>query len=97
MSKNNGSKNSSSETEHHRLCIYISSECFNSEEAKSIAFDIMHRFPQISTEVINLCEPTAVIPDNVFAVPTYVLNGKIISLGNPYREEIMAKIVAMLS
>ncbi len=62
-----------------------------------IAAEISQRFPQLITEVINLDDPSATKPDQVFAVPTYLLDGKILSLGNPYREEMFAKISAALS
>ncbi len=31
-------------------------------------------------------------PENVFAAPTYLLNGKVISLGNPYPNELRRKL-----
>jgi hypothetical protein len=31
-------------------------------------------------------------PDPVVAVPTYVLNGRVVSLGNPYPEELFARL-----
>jgi hypothetical protein len=32
-------------------------------------------------------------PEYVVAAPTYVLNGRVISLGNPYREELFAYLL----
>ncbi len=31
-------------------------------------------------------------PDAVVAVPTYVLNGRVVWLGNPYPEELFARL-----
>jgi hypothetical protein len=31
-------------------------------------------------------------PDPVVAVPTYLLNGRVVSLGNPYPEELFARL-----
>ncbi len=59
--------------------------------------EIARQFPQLVTEIINLDEPGAEKPEEVFAVPTYLLNGKIISLGNPYPEQLSAKIMAVLT
>jgi hypothetical protein len=35
-------------------------------------------------------------PQHIFAVPTYVLNGRIISLGNPYRDKLRKEIISAL-
>ena len=62
-----------------------------------VAAEITKRFPQIVTEIINLDDPCAIKPENVFAVPTYVLDEEVLSLGNPHREQIIAKVTAALS
>jgi hypothetical protein len=36
-------------------------------------------------------------PANVFAVPTFVLNGQVVSLGNPSRAELARAIEAAFS
>ncbi len=59
--------------------------------------EIAQQFPQIVTEIINLDEQNAEKPEEVFAVPTYMLDGKVVSLGNPYREQMSAKIKAALA
>ncbi len=59
--------------------------------------EIARQFPQLITEIINLDEPGAEKPEEVFAVPTYMLDGKIISLGNPYPEQLRAKITSVLA
>ena len=33
--------------------------------------------------VVNLSEPGADVPETVVAVPTFVLDGKVLHLGNP--------------
>jgi hypothetical protein len=81
----------------HRLRVYITSQCFSCEEAVLIAAEITQKFPQIITEIVNLEDPCASKPDAVFAVPTYVLNGRLLSLGNPYREQLFAKITDLLA
>lgn len=81
----------------HQLQVYVTSECFSCEEAVLIAADICLRFPQIITEIVNLGDPCASKPESVFAVPTYVLDGKVLSLGNPYREQLFAKITGVLA
>ena len=58
--------------------------------------EIAQRFPQLVAEIINLDEPNVQPPDNVFAVPTYVLDGKVLFLGNPYRDQMFARLSAAL-
>lgn len=81
----------------HRLRVYITSQCFSCEEAVLIAAEITQKFPQIITEIVNLEDPCVSKPDSVFAVPTYVLDGNLLSLGNPYREQLFARITDLLS
>lgn len=81
----------------HRLSVYVTSECFSCREAIELASAIAKHFPDLRTEVIKLDEPGAVKPENVFAVPTYVLDSKIVSLGNPYPEQMYERIAQVLS
>jgi hypothetical protein len=59
--------------------------------------EIGQRFPHIVTEIINLDDPASVRPGNVIAVPTYTLNEKVFSLGNPRREEMFAMLTSSFS
>ena len=42
--------------------------------------------------VIDLDRAGAPPPEGVVAVPTYVLDGQVVSLGNPYPEELFARL-----
>jgi hypothetical protein len=44
-------------------------------------------FPEVHVEVVER-EATADWPDEVFATPAYLLDGKLRSLGNPTREHL---------
>jgi hypothetical protein len=48
--------------------------------------DVAPHFPELIVELIDVdqVEP----PPSVFAVPTYLLNDQVISLGNPSRHEL---------
>jgi hypothetical protein len=61
-----------------------------------LALEVSNAFSGILIEIINLDDPGAIKPENVFAVPTYVLDGKIVSLGNPYRDQLVSKIRSQL-
>ncbi|MEW6131459.1 MAG: thioredoxin family protein [Acidobacteriota bacterium] len=79
------------------LHIYITSDCFGCEGVGQVKSEIAERFPFLVIEIVNLDDPNAVKPDNVFAVPTYVLNGEVISLGNLYLDQLSAIISKALS
>jgi hypothetical protein len=77
-----------------RLDVYVSSECFNCTESVSLAAEAAQRFPVVAVRVIDLDQPRGHgrLPDQLVAVPTYVLDGQVISLGNPYPEELFARL-----
>ena len=56
--------------------------------------DLAPQFPEVVMELLDT--QTHPPPDQVFAVPTYVLDGEIISLGNPYPEELRRKLTAAI-
>ena len=70
----------------HKLQIYVENDCWSCEESLSIAAETQARFENVEVVIIDLLNDER--PDPVFAVPTYVLNGRIISLGNPRREAL---------
>jgi Thioredoxin domain len=77
-----------------RLEVYVSSECLNCDEALSLADEAAARYPGVVVRVIDLGQLDGrPPPDPVVAVPTYVLNGRVVSLGNPYPEELFALLL----
>ena len=79
--------------EEPRLDIYVSSHCSNCAEARLLAHEAAAVFPAVSVHVIDLDMTEAPAPEYVVAAPTYVLNGRVISLGNPYREELFTYLL----
>ena len=77
-----------------KLDVYITNDCWSCEESERIVLDVSAKIPEVNVEFIDM-EKTVNKPENVFAVPTYLLNGKVISLGNPTREELYQKITAL--
>jgi alkyl hydroperoxide reductase subunit AhpF len=76
-----------------RLEVYVSSECPNCGEAVRLAEEAAERFPDVVVRVIDLDQLAGrPPPDPVVAVPTYLLNGRVVSLGNPYSEELFARL-----
>ncbi len=87
-----------SERPRHRrapqLDVYVSRECLNCDESVRLAAEVADRFPGVQVRVVDLDRSldTGPLPDVVVAVPTYVLDGRVISLGNPYPEELVARL-----
>ncbi len=77
-----------------RLEVYVSSQCLNCDEAVRLAEEAAALFPTVVVRVIDLDLEVdkGPPPDPVVAVPTYVLNGRVVSLGNPYPEELFARL-----
>ena len=78
-----------------KLQVYVREDCWTCAESQRIVAEIAPQFPQISVELLDIENPNR--PHNVFAVPTYVLDGRIISLGNPYRDVLRQEIRNALS
>lgn len=77
----------------HRLEIYIERGCQNCQEAQSIADRLRHLAPAVQVQLIDLVKEPHRRPEMVFAVPTYVLDGEIVSLGNPRYEALLATLM----
>lgn len=63
--------------------IYIAQHCTNCAYAYEIFDEIRQHFPQVRVHLIDIETTTEPIPEAVFATPTYLLNGRVWSLGNP--------------
>lgn len=78
------------------LRIYVGKHCRSCEEAVLLAQEVSKRFVKLNVELIDLDAEGSVNHDDVFSTPTYVFNGRTISLGNPSPEELFAKVSASL-
>ncbi len=74
------------------LRIYVARHCESCAEALSLAEEVRRKYTTITVEVVDLDAEGGHNPDDVFSVPTYVLNGKIISLGNPSPVELEMRL-----
>lgn len=75
-----------------RLDVYISDDCWSCGETRRLVARMRENFPQVDIVVFDLQGDNW--PQQVFAVPTYILDGKVISLGNPSEEMLQAKLRA---
>jgi hypothetical protein len=72
-----------------RLDIYIDDCCETCDHARLIAEQVRERMPQVE---VNLIELTGDKPDSVFAVPTYLLDGATLFLGNPSEAALFERL-----
>lgn len=78
------------------LEIFISPGCWGCEIALDIARDLLSRaIPGIRIDVVDLSASGTEPPDHVMAVPTYCLDGKVISMGNPEQSELVTRLQSL--
>ncbi|MEZ4865257.1 MAG: hypothetical protein R3C14_28325 [Caldilineaceae bacterium] len=70
------------------IVIYVSKDCFVCDYAYEVAATIRREFPEVAIDIVDIAETTTTIPESVFATPTYLLNGRLWSLGNPAPEKV---------
>lgn len=77
------------------LKVFVETDCWSCDESRRIVEELSPQFPEVIIELVDLSGTKR--PQDVYAVPTYVLDGKIISLGNPYTHELRKKLQDALS
>ena len=75
-----------------KLEIYVTDDCWSCEESRRLAAQVRASVTDVEVELVDLDSGRR--PSYVFAAPTYVLNGKVIFLGNPRWEELRQKLAA---
>lgn len=70
------------------VTIYVMQDCANCTYAYTVAEEIQRMFPQVVVRFVDMAAPGEEIPDVVFATPTYLLNGRLWSLGNPSSTQV---------
>jgi hypothetical protein len=68
------------------LTVYISDHCPSCIDAKDIARRVREQYPAVEVETFNVDRGRP--RSEVFAVPTYMLDDRIVFLGNPTDEQI---------
>jgi len=69
------------------MTVFVSDHCFNCKDSLVIAEQIKQKYPHVFVNVFNIDNRAR--PDvDIFAVPTYALNGKVVFLGNPTDQQI---------
>jgi hypothetical protein len=73
-----------------KLDVYIEDSCWACAESRRIIADVAPKVPDVDIELRGLDDERR--PSTVFATPTYVLDGRVIFMGNPTREELVQKL-----
>ena len=74
--------------------VYVHGGCLPCAQARELAECARRDFPTVGVEVIDLGLSSEPPPEGVFAVPTVVLDGEVISLGSPSWDELAAAIAS---
>lgn len=75
------------------LEVYVVADCFGCDRARElVAWLAAMNLPQLDVRLIHLDEHGTARPPAVFAVPTYLLNGRVLSLGNPDEQWLIARL-----
>ena len=74
-----------------RLQIVVARYCAACEEARAIGLEMQVTFPKLAVDLVEI-DGSHPVPDGVVATPTYLLDGAVISLGNPRREMLVDEI-----
>lgn len=75
------------------LEIYVAPDCSGCETARNLAGTILSLgHSDLEVRLLDLSEPDVIRPPAVFAVPTYILDGRVISLGNPEQDWLLNQV-----
>jgi hypothetical protein len=75
------------------LRIYVAEHCGTCRESRRLAKVLAGRMPGSAVDVVDIDHREPV--DEIFAVPTFCYSGKILSLGNPREDELVARVLSM--
>lgn len=73
-----------------RLEIFVKTGCFGGEEARRL-WQVVQRMPTIDARLVDV-ETVRSLPERVVAVPTCLLDGTVVALGNPEQRALFARL-----
>lgn len=65
------------------LRVFVSGRCPLTAQVALVTAEVHHQLPSVHVEIVDVDTTQDALPDAVFSVPTYTLNGRVVSLGNP--------------
>lgn len=78
------------------LAVYVGEDCPSCQTALEVAERARREFPHVDVSVVDLGVSSERQPAGVFAVPTFVLDGEVVSLGTPSWERLRPLLLATL-
>ena len=72
------------------LTVYVHNYCPGCDYIDEVVTQMAQNYPQVDVQIVDLDDPQADVPDGVFATPTYMLDERVVSLGNPSLEQVSA-------
>ncbi len=78
------------------LSIYILEHCYGCDEARRLADAMAARLTELRVRVVDLEREPDARPAALVAVPTYILDGKVIALGNPRQTDLVRDLERLL-
>lgn len=79
-----------------RLDVYVAEHCFGCAEARRLAAAAAFRFAALSVRIVDLEREPDQRPESLVAVPSYVLDGIVIALGNPRQMDLFSHLQRLL-
>lgn len=76
------------------LDVFVDGHCWGCDEARALVAKIRQHFPTLCVQLRE--RQMGKWPQEVFAVPTYMLNGRVISLGNPSFARLQHQVSAAM-
>lgn len=77
------------------LQVFVERGCEQSERAVALARKVDRDYPPLAVHIIDVSQPGRQ-RDDVFAVPTFVLDNRVVSLGNPPQHDLRLEIESAL-
>ncbi len=81
----------------HELAVVVAADCPQCGEARRLAAVARQCYPELMVRLIDLAASPAAGPAAAFAVPTFLLDGRVLSLGNPYEATLLARLADALT
>lgn len=78
------------------LVLYVSGGCAACRDALFVMARAQRRFPGMTARVVDLDVSSEPAPDDIFAVPTFTLDGDVISLGTPAWDALVRRLLDAL-
>ncbi len=75
-----------------KLQVYVSQHCVSCSHSVALGQAVVSHFDDITLEVLDLEDPLSVKPEQVFAAPTFLLDGRLLCLGNQEEEWLTRRL-----